>query len=105
MTVTALPNGWKAPAESFRIDSVRRSARRFEGHNTLTAEGQWTAGADSAGGYWYMVATTQPLGVLAAYLLEPGSEDGVVAWNLLDADMAAGSSYPIRRLRSPLPGH
>ena len=105
VTVTALPNGWKAPAESFRIDSVRRSARRFEGHNTLTAEGQWTAGADSAGGYWYMVATTQPLGVLAAYLLEPGSEDGVVAWNLLDADMAAGSSYPIRRLRSPLPGH
>ena len=50
-----------------------------------------------------MVSTTQPLDVLAAYLLEPDSEDGVVTWNFLDADIVAGASYPIRRLRSPLP--
>jgi len=103
ITVTALPNGWKAPAEAFAIDSVRRARNRFEGHNALTVEGRWAPGADSAGGYWYMVSTTQPLGVLAAYLLEPDSEDGVVTWNFLDADMVAGASYPIRRLRSPLP--
>lgn len=105
ITVSALPSGWKAPAEQFSIDSVRRSRNRFEGHNTLTVEGHWGAGADSASGYWYQVSTTQPLGLLAAYLLEPDSEDGVVTWNLLDADMVAGSSYPIRRLRSPLPTH
>jgi len=99
--VTALPDGWKGQAEAFAIDSVRRSRNRFEGHNTLAVEGRWTAGADSAKGPWYMVSTTQPLGVLAAYLLEPGSEDGVVTWNFLDADMLPGSAYPIRRLRTP----
>lgn len=100
----ALPNGWKAPAEVFTVDSVRRSPRKFEGHNTLTVEGRWAAGSDSASGAWYLVSTTQPLGVLAAYLLEPASEDGLVTWNFLDADMVAGAAYPVRRLRSPLPG-
>jgi len=104
VTVRALPNGWKAPAEVFTVDSVRRSPRKFEGHNTLTVEGRWAAGSDSASGAWYLVSTTQPLGVLAAYLLEPASEDGLVTWNFLDADMVAGAAYPIRRLRSPLPG-
>jgi hypothetical protein len=100
--VTALPDGWKGRAEAFTIDSVRRARNRFEGHNALSVDGRWTAGADSAAGAWYLVATTQPLGVLAAYLLEPDSEDGVVTWNLLDSDMVPGSSYPVRRLRTPL---
>jgi hypothetical protein len=105
VVVTSLPDGWKGSAEAFTIDSVRRGRNRFEGHNTLSVDGRWVAGADSASGPWYMVSTTQPLGVLAAYLLEPGSEDGVVAWNLLDADIVPGSAYPIRRLRAPLAGH
>ena len=104
IVVTALPDGWKGSAEAFTIDSVRRARNRFEGHNALSVDGRWAAGADSASGPWYMVSTTQPLGVLAAYLLEPGSEDGVVAWNLLDAEIVPGSAYPIRRLRSPLAG-
>ena len=104
IVVTALPDGWKAPAEAFVIDSVRRSRNRFEGHNALLAEGRWTADSTTGSGPWYLVSTTQPLGMLAAYLLEPGSEDGVVAWNFLDADVVAGGSYPIRRLRRPLPG-
>ena len=105
IVVSSLPDGWKAPAEAFTIDSVRRARNRFEGHNALSVDGRWTAGADSASGAWYLVSTTQPLGVLAAYLLEPESEDGVVTWNLLDSDMVPGASYPVRRLRIPLPGH
>ena len=105
IVVSSLPDGWKAPAEAFTIDSVRRARNRFEGHNALSVDGRWTAGADSASGAWYLVSTTQPLGVLAAYLLEPESEDGVVTWNLLDSDMVPGASYPVRRLRTPLPGH
>jgi len=40
--------------------------------------------------------------VLAAYLLEPASEDGVVTWNLVDARLAAGRPYPILRSRRPV---
>jgi hypothetical protein len=47
---------------------------------------------------WYLVRTDQPLGVLAAYLLEPASEDGVVTWNLLDREIQPGSVYPILRI-------
>jgi hypothetical protein len=102
IVVTRLSDGWKAPSEAFAIDSVLRSERAFEGHQLLRVEGRWTAGADSASGTWWHVPTGQPLGVLAAYILEPAGEDGVVAWNFLDADLAPGGSYPIARLRAPL---
>ena len=44
----------------------------------------------------------EPLGLLAAYLLEPASEDGIVAWNLLDRELAPHATYPILRARAPL---
>jgi hypothetical protein len=77
----------------------------FEGHRPVRAEGQWGSRlVDSnvvAG--WYLVRTDQPLGTLAAYLLEPASEDGGVTWNLLDRELQAGSVYPILRIEAGLP--
>lgn len=104
IAVTALHAGWAGHSEQCVFDSVRRSRNRFEGHNTLLAEGHWTTGADSASGAWYLVSTAQPLGVLAAFLLEPASDDGLVAWNVMDDDVTAGATYPIRRVREPLAG-
>jgi Zinc carboxypeptidase len=85
--------------ERFMVDSVRREPL-FEGHRPLAVEGRWTPhdGAPASG--WYEVPTTQPLGLLAAYLLEPASEDGVVTWNLLDAELSPGRPYPILRSRT-----
>ncbi|HEX6434419.1 MAG TPA: M14 family metallopeptidase [Gemmatimonadales bacterium] len=72
----------------------------FEGHRPVRLEGQWRPQPiDSmvpAG--WFLVRTDQPLGTLAAYLLEPASEDGVVTWNLLDRELGVGSAYPILRV-------
>jgi dipeptidyl-peptidase 4 len=48
---------------------------------------------------WYLVRTDQSLGVLASYLLEPASDDGVVTWNFLDRELQPGARYPILRLR------
>ncbi|HYV29292.1 MAG TPA: hypothetical protein VFA77_17285 [Candidatus Eisenbacteria bacterium] len=39
--------------------------------------------------------TAQPLGILAAYLLEPESDDGLVTWNFFDAFLEPGKVYPI----------
>ena len=50
----------------------------------------------------YVVSTDQPLGLLAAYLLEPASEDGIVTWNLLDRELAPRAAYPILRSRQAL---
>ena len=100
--VTRFPNGWSAPTESFTIDSVARSSRAFEGHHNVQLEGRWGEGPATEKGIWWHVATSQPLGVLAAYMLEPASEDGVVAWNFLDAELVKGDPYPVLRLRAPL---
>lgn len=90
----------RIPCESFGLDTLVVGPL-FEGHRPVQAEGRWsTQPADSviAPG-WGLVRTGQPLGVLAAYLLEPASEDGVVTWNLLDRELQGGAPYPILRVR------
>jgi hypothetical protein len=85
--------------ERFMVDSVRREPL-FEGHRPMVVSGRWAPYAGEAGSSWYRVDTAKPLGLLAAYLLEPASEDGVVTWNFLDAELAAGHAYPILRSRT-----
>jgi hypothetical protein len=85
--------------ERFVVDSIRREPP-FEGHHPAVVEGRWRPYTGEGGPGWYRVHTAQPLGLLAAYLLEPASEDGVVTWNLLDAELVAGRAYPILRIRT-----
>ena len=85
--------------ERFTVDRIERGPP-FEGHRPVTLEGRWAREAMAqASADWYVVRSGQPLGVLAAYLLEPASEDGVVTWNLLDSELAPGRPYPILRTR------
>ena len=62
-------------------------------------DGHWAPSKGEVGAGWYRVLTAQPLGILAAYLLEPASEDGLATWNLLDTELAPGRIYPILRSR------
>jgi len=98
ITVERLRGRAAGPLESFTVDSVVRDPL-FEGHNPVRLEGRWSEGNGTAVAGWYLVRTGQTLGVLAAYLLEPASEDGVVTWNLLDAGLSPGRPYPILRSR------
>ena len=50
-----------------------------------------------------MVRCAQPLGTLAAYLLEPQSEDGLCAWNFFDEGLKQGADYPVLRLPAMAP--
>jgi len=99
--VDSLTKRWRGPVQAFAVESLTVGPL-FEGHRTVQAEGRWSDEAKdtaiTAG--WYLVSTTQPLGVLAAYLLEPASEDGVVTWNLLDREIQPGTAFPLLRLRS-----
>lgn len=98
--VDSLTQPWHTRAQVFLLDTLMVGPL-FEGHRTVQAEGQWgTQPSDTAvGPGWYLVRTRRPLGLLAAYLLEPASEDGAVTWNLLDRELQPGSSYPILRTR------
>jgi len=87
------------PVDSLAVDSL------FEGHRSVRLQGQWGRQPIdttlSAG--WFLARTDQALGTLAAYLLEPASEDGIVTWNLLDRELQVGSTYSILRAVSPVP--
>jgi hypothetical protein len=101
IAVARLVAPWTGPAERFAIDAVAVGPL-FEGHRTVQAEGRWGKATPlTAAAGWYLVSTRQPLGVLAAYLLEPASEDGLVTWNLLDRELQPRAGYPIVRLRTP----
>jgi len=92
------------PIQTFAVDSLAVGPV-FEGHRTVQIEGHWsTRPVDTtfAPG-WFLVRTDQPLGVLAAYLIEPASEDGIVTWNLLDRELQPRTGYPIMRV-GRLPG-
>jgi hypothetical protein len=83
--------------EQFTIDA-NVAGQTFEGHAMRKLEGKWQAAPDVTvpKGAWE-IATTQPLARLAFYLLEPASDDGVVAWNVLDDQLKDAKTYPVLR--------
>lgn len=87
---------------AYRVESVERSARPFEGHPLVTIEvaspGRPEPRRIGAGAA--VVRTAQPLGALAALLLEPGSADGLATWNFFDAGLEAGREFPVLRLEA-----
>jgi hypothetical protein len=97
--VSRLTEPWQGSAEAFRVDSLTVSSAVFEGHRNVLVEGRWQGREAAAAPGWYLVFTDQRLGLLAAYLLEPASEDGFAAWNFLDRDLRRGAEAPVLRLR------
>jgi len=100
--VDRLSGPWRTSTQIFIVDSLAVGPA-FEGHRTVQAEGMWSSPPidTTLGSGWLLVRTAQPLGVLAAYLLEPASEDGVVTWNLVDRELQPGTAYPILRVQRP----
>jgi hypothetical protein len=92
---------WVGAVEHFPIDTILRPTRRFEGHCSPLLEGHWTAAAtDTVAAGSFLVSTNQRFGTLAAFLLEPSSEDGYATWNFFDSAIKIGANAPVRRLRA-----
>lgn len=96
--VERLTAAWTAETERFAVDSLIVSPRPFQGHNEARLEGRWTTQRTLLPEGAYIVTAAQPLGVLAMYLLEPHSDDGLAAWNLLGASLRQGAPYPVVRI-------
>ena len=87
-------------AEQFHIDTVRLATVAFQGHHEATVAGRWrpTSGALTAAAGSELVSLAQPLGVLAMYLLDPRSDDGLVTWNVFDREILPGQLFPVIRV-------
>jgi hypothetical protein len=90
-------------AEAFAITSSAQSEREFQQHRERTLEGRWETQNQELPAGTVIVPSAQPLGRLAFYLLDPRSDDGLVAWNILDEALEGVSRYPILRAGRPLP--
>ena len=85
-------------AEQFTVTVSSLDERDIEGHQQRSVDGTWERVEREVPAGTFVVPIEQPLGRLLFTLLEPHSDDGIVNWNMLDAQMGVGSIYPILRV-------
>jgi hypothetical protein len=71
-------------AEKFEITELHGAARLNQGHYYNTVKGTYTTSDVNFKEGTIVIRMAQPLANVAAYLLEPESGDGLLAWNFLD---------------------
>lgn len=92
-----------ATVETYTIDKAQPASREYQGHVLIHVDATATRGPATLGAAWFVVPMDQPLGALAAYLLEPASEDGLTTWNYFDESLKVGGKFPVLRVVEPLP--
>jgi hypothetical protein len=98
IVVDELASPITAEVSSFMVEAINKSAKPFQGHNEVKLKGQYTTGKVTLDAGTRIVRLAQPLGPLAAYLLEPESDDGLTNWNFLDPWLEVGKPAPIRKI-------
>lgn len=89
--------------ESLLVREVKKSEVPLQQHSLRRVTVEAQTGKRMLPSGTYLVRTSQPLGVLAAYLLEPESDDGLAAWNFFDPDLRSEAVYPVLRVLEDLP--
>jgi dipeptidyl-peptidase-4 len=84
--------------EAYRVDRITTADKEFQKHKLVTVDATPRQTKHLAKSGTIVVRCAQPLGTLAAYALEPQSEDGLCAWNFFDAGLKVGADYPVLRL-------
>ena len=100
ITVERLTESLTATVQSFSVTAVTPSSRSNQGHYTSTIEGEFSTEELEFPEGTYYVSTAQALGNLAAFMLEPETNDGLVVWNYFDRYLAtqwsnAPQTYPV----------
>jgi hypothetical protein len=93
--------------EAFKPSEVKASPTLFQGHWMDQVKGDYASEKREFPAGTYLVAAAQPLGNLAAYLLEPQSDDGLLVWNFFDRYLVPQWSrelqtYPVYKLLRPV---
>jgi hypothetical protein len=90
-------------AETFATDSVIVSPNSFQNRRNVRVEGRWQRTDTQLDTGTYVVRLAQPRGVLATYMIDPRSDDGLVAWNIGDRVASELLRASPVRLTTPLP--
>ena len=105
--IERLTESLKTEAERFEITELRGSARLNQGHYINTIKGKPVIESREFPAGTVVVRTAQPLANLAAYLLEPQSNDGLMTWNYLDRYLVPQwgggyNAYPVFKILNPV---
>jgi hypothetical protein len=88
-------------AERFKIDASSQEEREYQGtHKLRTLTGAWEAASEIVPVGSLVVPMDQKLARLAFILFDARSDDGLMAWNILDAVLGATPApqfYPVLR--------
>ncbi len=90
--------------DSFTVSDLESAERLFQGHLLRRAHGEYESVELEFPAGTLFVSTAQPLGRVAATLLEPESDDGLLAWNFFDRYLTRGWGsvpFPIYKLMRP----
>ncbi len=79
-----LKDNTQVDAECFEVSDLKSIPRLNQGHYTNTLSGTYLVKTIDLPAGTIIVRTAQPLANVAAYLLEPQSNDGLVTWNFFD---------------------
>lgn len=93
--------------ETFKLTELKAATRLNQGHFNQTASGTWANEQVEFKAGTFVVRTAQPLANIAAYLLEPQSNDGLVTWNFLDRYLLPQwgrgfNAYPVYKIVEPV---
>jgi hypothetical protein len=103
IVVEQLQKNLTAKVERFKINELKGAERLNQGHYTQAIKGEFITEEKEFPAGTYVVKTGQKLGNLAACLLEPQSDDGLLFWNFFDKYLVPqwGGDYfpyPVYRL-------
>ena len=92
--------------QTFKLKEIKGAAQIYQGHRTNTVKGEYALEQKDFAAGTYYVSLAQPLAPLAAYLLEPESDDGLLAWNFFDKEIVPQwsrdlAAYPVFKLMKP----
>lgn len=102
IVIEELREGRELNVECYRIDTVSKSVRKFQEHHLVSVEATARKEKRLIRAGTYVVRTGQPLGTLAAFLLEPQAEDGLTTWNFFDEGLKEKQDFPVVRLPQPI---
>ncbi len=92
--------------QTFKLKEIKGAERIYQGHRTNTVKGETVAEKRTFAAGTYFVTMAQPLANVAAYMLEPESDDGLLVWNYFDREIVPQwsrelAAYPVYKLMKP----
>lgn len=93
--------------DRFNVTSFEGREMPYQGHYMTRIDGEFETVTETFPEGTYYVQTAQPMGNLAAHLLEPQSNDGLVTWNFFDRYIVQQwgygfNPYPVYKAMAPI---